>query len=277
MGCELVLRTCKIFHLHHQRAFDLALGSSVSIGHLTAIFGVQSINFCEDDDHVVPLYVWLAYPFVSQIVNPRGLLCHRFIAKRLFHDSYQKLAYLHPDNFQPDPCVLDKYNLAPDAYTVIRCSAYTAYHDVGQSGFSESFLGAVKQRLGEEPIVLSVENEKSHDIDPVDMHHILAFARIVICDSQSMAVEAAMLGVPSLRMSSFAGKIAVLNELEQKYALTMGFRPDEGNALLEELDALQAHANLKEEWTRRRAVMLQDKVDLNRWMIDLVERRLAKL
>ena len=274
LGFELLLRSWRVLRLHHDAPFDLAIGSSVSIGHLTAIHGVESINFCEDDDSVVSLYTWLAYPFVSSIVNPKGLEYKHFQAKRIFHDSYQKLAYLHPDNFTSDTSVLQRYDLEPKGYIVIRCSAYTAYHDVGQSGFSESFLNSIKELLDDVPMVLSVENEKTHEIKPTDMHDVLAHARLVICDSQSMAVEAAVLGVPNLRMSSFVGKIAVLNELEEKYQLTIGFRPEEGALLLQELKRMLVCENLLEDWQRRRALMLSEKIDLNRWMIDLIESRI---
>jgi predicted glycosyltransferase len=42
-----------------------------------------------------------------------------------------------------------------------------------------------------------------------------------------MAVEAAMLGTPSVRFSSFSGKIRVLEELEHTYKLTVGILPSE--------------------------------------------------
>ena len=42
-----------------------------------------------------------------------------------------------------------------------------------------------------------------------------------------MAVEAAMLGTPSLRFNDFAGKIGVLEELEHKYELTFAIPPSE--------------------------------------------------
>ncbi len=58
------------------------------------------------------------------------------------------------------------------------------------------------------------------------MHHVLSFASLLICDSQSMSVEAAMLGVPSLRYSSFSGRISVLEELEHQYGLTYGINPE---------------------------------------------------
>jgi len=38
-----------------------------------------------------------------------------------------------------------------------------------------------------------------------------------------MTSEAAMLGTPSLKLNSFAGKLSVPNELEQKYQLCYSF------------------------------------------------------
>lgn len=271
MGLELAIRDWKIFRLHQQKNFDLAIGSSVSVSHLTALFDVYSLIFCEDDDDVVALFAWLSYPFATRVVNPQGLNCKRFLHKRLFHPSYQKLAYLHPDNFKPDSAVLQKYGLNTYDYVVIRCSAYQAYHDAGQSGFTEELLASIRQRLGSTKLVISVENEVSHCIDPLDMHHILAYSKLVICDSQSMSVESAMLATPSLRLSSFVGRIAILNELENKYELTKGFEPQDGDAFLRALDDLLANDNLHLEWEERRSRMLLDKVDFNAWMIQLFE------
>ena len=42
-----------------------------------------------------------------------------------------------------------------------------------------------------------------------------------IGDSQTMTSEAAVLGVPSLRCNSFAGRISYINEQEFKYGLTL--------------------------------------------------------
>ena len=39
---------------------------------------------------------------------------------------------------------------------------------------------------------------------------------MLVCDSQSMTVEAAILGIPSIRYSDFSGRIGVLEELEKR-------------------------------------------------------------
>jgi len=55
------------------------------------------------------------------------------------------------------------------------------------------------------------------------MHSLLYYATMFIGDSQTMTSEAAMLGTPSLKLNSFAGKLSVPNELEQKYQLCYSF------------------------------------------------------
>jgi hypothetical protein len=106
------------------------------------------------------------------------------------------------------------------------------------------------------------------------MHSTLAFATQLVGDSQSMTMEAAMLGTPSLRCNTFAGRISVLNELEQKYGLTYGFRPDQAEKLLDRLEEMIRRPDLKPEWQQRRKRMLADKVDFAQWMIALVLKEL---
>jgi uncharacterized protein len=272
LGSELALRDWRLFRLHQELDFQIAFGSSVSICHLSALTGVPSVNFCEDDDAIVKLYARIAYPFATHIVHPQGLRAEGFAEKRIFHPSYQKLAYLHPNTFEPSESIVRSYGLEPGTYSILRRSAYTAFHDQGQGGFNDALLTEVLSRLDSGPIVKSVENAKSHEIDPSDMHHLLGHARLVVCDSQSMAVEAAVLGVPSVRISSFAGQLSILNEIEDRYRLSYGFRPDQGNAFLACLDCLLAEPNLAALWRERRYQMLGDKIDLNAWMIELFER-----
>ena len=51
-------------------------------------------------------------------------------------------------------------------------------------------------------------------IEPKDIHHLMAFTELFIADSQSLIVEAAMLGTPPCRFNTFVGRISVLEELQ---------------------------------------------------------------
>ncbi len=54
------------------------------------------------------------------------------------------------------------------------------------------------------------------------MHHVMAFASLYIGDSQTMAAEAGVLGVPFVRFNDFVGRIGYLRELEDTYHLGYG-------------------------------------------------------
>jgi uncharacterized protein len=99
----------------------------------------------------------------------------------------------------------------------------------------------------------------------------MAFAQLYIGDSQTMATEAAVLGVPALRYNSFAGKISVLKELENKYGLMFSYLPSEFNKLKEKLTEMLSMDNLKKEWQVRRMRMLEDKIDLTAFLAWFIE------
>ena len=278
MSIEAFVRDLKIFGLQRKYKFDFAFGTSVSIGHLSFISKkVKSYNFNEDDDRIVPLYAYISYPFSTNIINPTCLKYTRWKNKRILHNSYHELAYLHPNNFTPDTSILQKYNLEPHKFIIIRHSALDAHHDKGAKGLRGKVWNNIEKLIQDYPKVVSKENEKSHQIDPWDMHHILAFAKLVISDSQTMTAEAAVLGVPSMRYNSFVGKISYLEELEHKYNLTYGFLPDrdEDKLIMKLKEMLQAD-NLKDIWKKKKEYMLTEKIDLNQWMIDLFEKEIGK-
>jgi len=277
MAIELLERDLKLFKLHCRVKFDFAIGTSVSIGHLSVISKTKSFNFNEDDDDIVALYAFISYPFSSKIINPTCLRYSKWKKKRILHNSYHELAYLHPNNFMPDIGILKKYNLQHNKYIIIRNSALEAHHDSGVKGLEGKIWGNIEEIIKDYPKVTSKENEKSHRIDPWDIHHILAYAKLVISDSQTMTAEAAVLGVPSIRYNSFVGRISYLEELEHKYGLTYGFLPDkEDNKLLDTLKMLLNDDRLKEKWQEKREHMLSEKIDLNKWMIDFFEKEIVK-
>jgi hypothetical protein len=276
---ELLIRDIKIFLLHFKYKFDLAFGSSISIAHLSFLTNVKSYNFTEDDDCIVPFYKWLTYPFTTKIINPTCLKYSGFVNKRIFHNSYQKLAYLHPDIFKPDINIINKYNLKPHQYVVVRLSALLAHHDAGAKGINVGMVDKLTKVLKGYEIVYSRENDKRHMIDPLDMHHVLAYAKMIITDSLSMAVEGSVLGVPTVRYNSFEDKHSVLRETEDKYKLAFGFdsnRADSCDLMLSKIEELLKVDGLNQIWQQKKAVLLKDKVNLTAWLIEFFEKELNK-
>ncbi|MBN2419476.1 MAG: DUF354 domain-containing protein [Deltaproteobacteria bacterium] len=261
---ELFSRAILLNRLHREFRFRIAIGSDTSIAHVA---GLPSFIIAEDDDDYTRLFGYITYPFTYRIINPINLRHSRWQNKRIFHKSYHELAYLHPDNFSPELSVLQKYGLQERKYIVVRFSALGAYHDAHAKGITFSLWSKIKKLLKDYIIIESIEKESNNMIDPWDMHHILASAKMIIGDSQTMTIEGAVLGVPSFRINTFVGKSSILQELEEKYQLAIGILPHEERSILDKINELLTSKDIEEIWKCRRQRLLVDKVDFNQWLI----------
>ena len=108
-------------------------------------------------------------------------------------------------------------------------------------------------------------------INPSNMHNALNYADLLISDSQSMSVEAAILGTPSVRFSDFAGRISVLEELEHKYELTYGIKTKNPEQLIKKVEELLSLPDIKKTWQKRAKIMLEQKIDVTAFFIWFIE------
>ena len=108
-------------------------------------------------------------------------------------------------------------------------------------------------------------------INPLDIHHVMAFAGLYIGDSQTMAAEAGVLGVPFVRFNDFVGRIGYLNELENKYKLGFGIKPDEEKRLYQTVQTLLEMDNRKAVFQERRRVMLSECINFADFLTDYIE------
>lgn len=277
---SLFKRNRKMFPILKKFNPDLLISSDASFAHLGKIMGVPRITVLEDDYDVIKPLAQLTYPFTSSILVPKVCDVGKWTEKKIGYDGYMKLGYLHPNVFTPDSRVPAKYDMKGD-FALIRLSQLSAYHDTKLSGISSDFLQKLINKLEDANIrpYLSAEGDIPEQfqsyklkIDVLDMHHVLAHSKLLISDSQSMSVEAAMLGVPSLRYSDLSGKISVLEELEKKYKLTFGFKNDNQLGLVHKLDSILNAPNFQEDFQQRRQVMLGDKIDVCSFMTDMFEQ-----
>lgn len=276
MFIELIRRDIQIWKLHQKHQFDVAFGTSVSNAHLATISRIRSYTFNEDDDQVVPLFTYLTYPFTTTILNPDCIRYTKWASKRIFYPSYHELAYLHPGNFTPDLRIIERYGLEPQKYIIFRCSALKAHHDVGAKGISPELREKISQLLSSYPVVTSQEGDSTMQIAPWDMHHVLAFAKMIISDSQTMTIEGAVLGIPSVRINTFVGKSTVIDELEQRYYLAIGILPEQEQKILSTIEQIVTDDQTTQRWQNRRKRMLNEKIDLNQWMQGYFEHEIRK-
>ncbi len=249
---------------------DLMIGTSAEIAHVGKLLGIPSINFNEDDVSVIRSFAAVTYPMVNHIMSPSVCNNDKWNEKTIFYEGYQKLAYLHPNYFQPDRSIVQKYISTDKPYFIIRLAKLTAHHDDGIKGINDDIARELIEVLKNHGnVFISAERSLPNEfeqyrlkINPLDIHHFLAFAKLYVGDSQSMAVEAAMLGTPSIRFSDFTGRVGVLEELEHKYGLTFGVRPDNPEHLYEAAQNLLNTNDLCETFNNRRNKMLLEKIDV---------------
>ena len=224
---------------------DLVLGCLTQIAYATLFTKIPAFFFGEDDINYTFLQGMITYPFVKGIVAPEATKTGIFKGKKIAYRGFQKLAYLHPNEFTPDIKKIFPVN-TDESYFLIRLVNLKAYHDINAGGFTSGTLDKLISLLTPQGNVY-ISSEKPLDekyssyklpVNISDIHHALAFASIYIGDSQSMAVEAAMLGTPSVRFNKFAGRISVLEELEHKYKLTFGIHANDSATLFEIINEL---------------------------------------
>lgn len=258
---------------------DVMIGTSVAVAHVSKILPGKSIIFNEDNVDSSPIFAKIAYPFTDYIVTPVTLV-DDLGEKNIQYESYHELAYLHPRRFQPDPSILAEMGLVPDdVFSVLRFVSFQASHDIGQKGLSlEGKRELIHQLSKVGRVIISSEQELPEEfepyrlpIDPHKIHDVLAFANIFVGDSQSMTIEAAILGTPAIRCNTFVGRTPVIEELENEYSLTYGYLPEQESEMLAQVAELLSLPNLKDVWRKRIDKLLIDKIDLTHWMVEFVE------
>lgn len=281
MAWGMLVRLWRIFWFTIRNKVDLLMGSSTEVAQIAWLLKRRSLIFAEDDAHIVPQFVALAAPFVDSYLSPISCNNGKIDSESIKYDGFHKLAYLHPNQFAPSKEVVERYFSMRRPYFLLRFAKLKAYHDLnaGAKGINTDVaqhLIDMLTPLGDVYITSERELEPQFEkyrlnINPLDIHHVMAFATLYIGDSQSMAVEAAMLGTPSIRFNDFAGKIGVLEELEQKYKLTFGIPSSEPALLYDKIQELLSLPNLQEEFQQRRQKMLSDKIDVTAFFTWFIE------
>lgn len=277
----LMLRLWRVLWFSLTHHVDVLVGSTPEVAQVAWLLRRRSVIMAEDDAAIVPQFIKTAKPFVDNYLSPVSCNNGPLESKTTHYKGFHKLAYLHPNRFTPDPTVVDHYFPHDETYFLLRFAQLNAYHDV--SAQAQGINGEIAQKLidilsphgkvyitSERPLEPELEKYRLR-INPLDIHHIMAFATLYIGDSQSMAVEAAMLGTPSIRFNDFAGKIGVLEELEKKYQLTIGIPSSNPQRMYTTIEQMLKTENLRELYQQRRQKMLDEKTDVAAFYTSFIE------
>lgn len=270
----------KIWRLCVKHDIDFAVGSSASITRVSKLCKAVSINMDDDDDEVQPLLVHFSHPFSDVRLTPSAIKGHRKSKKAIFYDGTHELAYLHPNRFAPDSSVLAKAGLKnSESFFIMRFVAFKAYHDSGQGGLSleqKRKLIDLLKPYGRVIITSEKEIEPEFEefrlpVPPEEILSLMAYASMFLGDSQTMTSEAAILGVPSLKCNTFAGKLSVPNELEEKYGLCYAYLPEDFDRFYNHVKRLLEDPFAKDKWKEKRDRFLSDKIDVTAFFTWFIE------
>lgn len=269
----------KLFRICKRERIDIAIGTSVSIAHVSRITSIKSIIFDDDDDDVQPLITKYVHPYADVLISPEALKFKRKRKDTIYYPGTHELAYLHPSRFTPDRTVLHQINIGVDEkFFMMRFNAFKAHHDKNAKGLSlKQKLKIIEILKSHGKILITTEREIEPELKEFQLkasiekiHSLMAYSTIFIGDSQTMTAEAAVLGVPSLRCNSFVGRLSCLEELEHRFQLTYAFSPSNFEEMLEKLKELLLMPNLKDEWQKRRENFLNAKIDVTAFWVWLI-------
>lgn len=281
---DIPRRDIKVYRSAKRFGADVLMGvCNPYVAHAGKLLGKPSITFT--DTEFVKLAGMLTYPFTDAICTPSCFIEHLNPKKHVRFDGYKELAYLHPKYFKPDAGVIEEMGLSKkDKIIVLRFISWGAAHDLSLKGVSEgSELSIVKELEKHGKVVITSERKLGSELEkyrfsvsPEKIHSLLYYSTLYTGEGGTMAAEAAILGTPAVHIESDGKGNATgersgnFLEFRDRYGLLYMY-PQFGPALEKSIEILQMK-DAKKEWTKKREKLLEEKVDVVKWMTDFIER-----
>ncbi len=244
----------------------------VNPAHVRIVTGIPAIVFYDTENAVLSNLI--TYPFASLVAVPS---CYQAWLPpwHLRYPGYHELSYLHPKRFVPDRDRAIMAGLDPVRPTfLIRTVSWKASHDVNEQGWSEDLLVNIVYHLSSMgKVLISSEGALSSGLEqyrfkgPVtDIHHLMAFARLFVGESATMASECAVLGTPAV-YAALTGR-GYTDQEESGYGLVKNVKDLTWAALKDAIDCFLSRP--ADVFHNRRDRLLADKIDVAEFVADLV-------
>ena len=243
------------------------------------------VMYDTDDGHVAGFLYYVAGPFANLIASPTATK-KSYGKQHRRYQGYKELFYLHPSRFEPDPGIREELGAAAhERLFLLRLTAFTASHDVSEAGMTRVQIDRLLEMMQSQgKVIISSEEDLPPELAdlrvptaPERFHHVLAACDLVVGDSQTVCSEAGVIGVPSLRYNTWAGRHPYQVELEERWGLTKAFALEDEAAFFAELQRLLGDLDAAHEaQAAGRQAMLDwcgDPVDdLTTWTYELAGR-----
>lgn len=299
----LIEKIFEVLHIARKEKPDMLVGSDGVLAVVGKLIRKPAFECYEDDAEAIALYARMFFPIYTGVICPECCSAWKWKDKKIAYPSYHELGYLHPNQFNPSREVVEKYGIdTSKPYILIRFAQLTAHHDVGIHGINtqiaERMIAMLKPHgriyiTSERPLEPQFEQYRIK-IQPLDMHHVMAFASLYVGDSQTMAAEAGVVGTPFVRFNDFVGRLSYLHELEAPadmtprsdgyvpkidahvddtlhYGLGYGHKTADIEGFFASIDRWLAMPDRKAVCAERREKMLSEKVDYAKYLTYFIE------
>jgi predicted glycosyltransferase len=260
------------------------MGPSIaSVGRLRRVLGLDKARIAVFyGTEIAKLTNTFVYPMSDYVITPDSYAAP-VRGNHITYKGYHELSYLHPKRFTPDPEIVKAAGVDPSApYFVVRFVSYQASHDIGTNTLPlEKKLALVKALAQHGRVIVSSESELPSELEPhrlripaSHIHHVLAFGRLLVGESATMAAESAVLGVPAVYVSPFGRGFT--DDLE-RYGLVVNFIGERfHHDWVKKAVDMAADPELSTRGRESRERMLRDKIDVTQWMVDFFEAEFEK-
>lgn len=244
--------------------------ASFYAAHIAFIMRKPCITF--DDTEHNKLNHLLYAPFSSAIITPFTFQ-KSFGKKQIKVRSLFELGSLSPKRFQPAKTIKADLGLKEDdSYVILRFISWGAIHDKKQTGLSDSVKEKAINELSKysKVFILSEKNLPPNfqkyriTISPEKMHDVLYHANLFFGESGTMATEAALLGTPSVRVSTLAKFLGNFQILQKAKLLYYYNSPEMG--LAKALELIK-NPNIKMDMQTNRKIFLNSIIDFTDFVI----------
>lgn len=266
-----ILRDLHLLHWIRGKKIDIGFSNGMQLAMVCGLKGIQNYSF--DDDPQTADRKW------KERWNTECNFCvyedETIKAPSHVLRCTKEWAYLNPRTFVPKVEVLEKYGVKPKEYMFLREVSVGTINYAGQA--SGAILGIKDMIPTDMRVLFSLEEKKRRDEYPADwillqepiedIHSLIYYAAGLVSSGDSMAREAALLGVPSYYLGmrySMPANVAASKVASLQNQKTMAFEewitslPTNPAECAKKQDALRKHID-------------SEFIDINEYMMELIE------
>lgn len=267
-----LLRIPKMWFWKKKQPIDIAFSNGFQLALVSHLYGIPNYSF-DDDPQTVDYKYKIKYNTICHfcVYDDPTLLKPSVVLR-----CTKEWAYLAPKYFQPNPAVLEKYGVKPKEYVFLREVSVGTVNYAGQA--SGAILGIQDLIPKDKKVLFSLEEKDKRHLYPKewillqepieDIHSLIYYSAGLVSSGDSMAREAALLGVPAYYlgirydMPANAAAAKVANLQNQK---TADFATWVKNLSITSEEAEQKQIALRQH-------IDEEFIDINAYMMALVEQ-----